>query len=73
MIGYSIPSLAVSRFWFQEAGMITPCNEYVAPKVYLVPIIPGFDLTAYTDSLLLPVERWYKKLQKRFIRERILT
>jgi len=25
--------LAVSRFWFQEAGMIIPCNEGIAPNV----------------------------------------
>ena len=24
---------AVSRFWFQEAGMIIPCNEGIAPNV----------------------------------------
>jgi hypothetical protein len=32
-MGYSIPSLAVSRFWFQEADMIIPCNEDIAPNV----------------------------------------
>src|SRR5580658_8191509 len=26
MMGYSIPSLAVSRFWFQEAG-VNRCSE----------------------------------------------
>jgi hypothetical protein len=30
---YSIPGLAVSPFWFQEAGMIIPCNEGIAPNV----------------------------------------
>jgi len=33
MMGYSIPGLAVSRFWFQEAGVITACNEGIAPNV----------------------------------------
>jgi hypothetical protein len=33
---YSIPSLAVNRFWFQEAGMIIPCTEGIAPNVWLV-------------------------------------
>src|SRR6266481_855831 len=29
-MGYSIPSFAVSRFWFQEAGTIIPPNEGIA-------------------------------------------
>jgi hypothetical protein len=34
MMGSAISeSLAVSRFWFQQAGMIIPCNEGIAPNV----------------------------------------
>ena len=61
MMGYSIPSLAVSRFWFHEEGMIIPCNEGIAPNASLASMrwnlaLPDFGLTAFTDSLLLPVE-----------------
>jgi hypothetical protein len=38
MMGYSIPSFAVSRFWFQEKGMVIPRNEGIAPKVSLLSV-----------------------------------
>jgi hypothetical protein len=61
MMGYSIPSLAVSRFWFHEAGMIIPCDEAIALNAYLASMrwnlsLPDFGLIAFSDSLLLPVE-----------------
>jgi hypothetical protein len=35
MIGILDSELRVSRFWFQEAGMIIPCNKGIAPDTQL--------------------------------------
>ena len=74
MMGYSIPSFVVSRFWFHEAGMIIPCKEGIAPNVELASMrwnlaLSDFGLIAFTDSLLssprVPAEEVSEALDQR--------